>query len=379
MRDLTVIINGGGMVGAAAALACAKTGAKVKLFESNPPTFNNQTKEWDLRISSVNATNWQWLLSLGINDFINTNKVKSYQRLTVATQSGQSVTFDANEVGLPSLGVMVENKTLQSALWQSLERFDNVELVTGSRIFSLNSQANTVRLSNDTEVGFDLLLGCDGAQSFIAKLSNMTYRGWDYDQRCLLANVELEHSVAPETWEVFRPQGPYALLPLSDKKACLIDYDKKSVISERQQDKSALEEHLRRLFEPHIGAFSLLNAASFPLQRKHALQYSAYGCIALLGDSAHSIHPMAGQGVNLGFADIQCLTDELSKRSVYQAVEAYEKQRKFENAKMMRLMDALQITWRSTNPIARVFSSVSLNAARLPLVKRFLLKQAIGN
>ena len=185
----------------------------------------------------------------------------------------------------------------------------------------------TVRLTNDEHIPFDLLLGCDGANSVIAKLSNIAYRGWDYDQRCLLANVELEQPIEPETWEVFRPQGPYALLPLSDTKACLIDYDERASIRALQHDESALQKHLCSVFEPRVGKFRVIKAASFPLQRKHALYYTSNGCIALLGDSAHSIHPMAGQGVNLGFADIQCLVSELSNKPVIQALNAYEKQR----------------------------------------------------
>lgn len=379
MQDLTVVINGGGMVGAASALAFAKAGACVKLFESNPPSLDNQNNNWDLRISSVNAANWQWLLSLGIHGVIDPGKVKDYQRLTVTTQSGRSLTFDASEVGLTSLGVMVENNALQSSLWQCLRDYDNVDFVTEQRIDSLDSQQKTVRLTNNELIPFDLLLGCDGANSIIAKLSSIGYRGWDYDQRCLLANVELEQPIEPETWEVFRPQGPYALLPLSDTKACLIDYDERASIRALQHDESSLQKHLYTVFEPRVGKFRVIKAASFPLQRKHALNYTSNGCIALLGDSAHSIHPMAGQGVNLGFADIQCLVSELSNKPVFQALNAYEKQRKFENAKMMRLMDALQISWRSAHPLARFIADVSLNAAKAPLLKNFLIKQAIGD
>jgi 2-octaprenyl-3-methyl-6-methoxy-1,4-benzoquinol hydroxylase len=166
---------------------------------------------------------------------------------------------------------------------------------------------------------------------------------------------------------------------LSDTKACLIDYDERASIRALQHDESALQKHLCSVFEPRVGKFRVIKAASFPLQRKHALNYTFNGCIALLGDSAHSIHPMAGQGVNLGFADIQCLVSELSTQPVSLAVSAYEKQRKFENAKMMRLMDALQISWRSTHPLARFIADVSLTAAKAPLLKNFLIKQAIGD
>ncbi|MCA1768017.1 MAG: FAD-binding protein, partial [Idiomarina sp.] len=118
MKQLSVLINGGGMVGAAAALAFAQKGAQVTVLEPKPPVAGKSTdSDWDLRISSVNNSNWEWLLMLGIGGCLYQRRVFDYQRLTVTSLGGQSLSFHANEAGLTKLGVMVENNALQSALW----------------------------------------------------------------------------------------------------------------------------------------------------------------------------------------------------------------------------------------------------------------------
>ncbi|MCK7458244.1 FAD-dependent oxidoreductase [Idiomarina aminovorans] len=379
MKQLSVLINGGGMVGAAAALALAQKGVDVTLLEPKPPVADTNTDpDWDLRISSVNNSNWEWLLTLGMGDYLRQQRIFDYQQLTVTSLGGQSLSFHANEAGLNKLGVMVENNALQLALWAQLRTLNNVHLLTEESLDKLDVQAKTAVLSQGDRLNYDLLLGCDGANSKVAELSGFNYRGWDYDQRCLLANVSLEKPIEPETWEVFRPQGPYALLPLTEQQACLIDYGIRDDINRLERDKKVLEAHLKTLFSAHIGDFRLDKSASFPLQRKHAKSYVKAESIVLMGDSAHSIHPMAGQGVNLGFADVRCLIDALQKGSQRSALSQYESKRQRENAKMMRMMDAIQFGWRSNNPIMQLATTASLKVAGAPWVKRWLLQQAVG-
>lgn len=377
MKQLSVLINGGGMVGAAAALALAQQGANVTLLEPFPPGEDDSTDpDWDLRISSVNNSNWEWLLGLGIA--VRQQRVFDYQRLSVTSLSGHNLCFQAKEADLSRLGVMVENKALQLALWRKLRTLKNVDLRTGETLDKLNAQTKTVILSQGDTLSYDLLLGCDGANSKVAQLAGYHYRGWDYDQRCLLANVSLEKPIDPETWEVFRPQGPYALLPLTEQQACLIDYGLRDDINRLETDKAALEAHLCETFSSHIGNFQLLKSASFALQRKHATHYVKEDSIVLLGDAAHSIHPMAGQGVNLGFADVRCLVEVLAENTQSAALAKYETTRQGENAKMMRMMDAIQLGWRSRHSVLQFATTASLKIAALPWVKRWLLKQAVG-
>lgn len=380
MEQVSVLINGGGMVGAAAALALAKEGADVTLFEPKPPVTHDEghQPDWDLRISSVNNRHWEWLLSLGVGEVIRSQRVFDYDQLTVTAMGGLQLSFHANEIARTRLGVMVENNALQQALWAQLRTYNNVRLRTQETLTELDLSARTAVTTQGDTMNFDLLLGCDGAQSPIAQLAGVGYRGWDYDQRCLLAIVRVNEPLPAETWEVFRSQGPYALLPLTDGKACLIDYDLRDSVNRLERNQAELQAQLEQTFSPHIGEFELLKSASFPLQRKHANRYVTANSVVLLGDSAHSIHPMAGQGVNLGFEDVRYLIDALKAHPRQTALTYYEKTRQRENAKMMRMMDCLQIGWRNTHPLMRLTTKLSLTVASVSVIKRWLLRQAMG-
>lgn len=380
MEQVSVLINGGGMVGAAAALAFAKEGADVTLLEPKPPAIQgaDAQPDWDLRISSVNNSHWEWLLSLGVGEFIRSQRVFDYDQLSVTAPGAHQLSFHASEVACERLGVMVENNALQQALWTQLRTHNNVSIRLRETLTELDCSARTAVTSQGDALNFDLLLGCDGAHSKVAQLAGVGYRGWDYDQRCLLAIATVKNSLPAETWEVFRPQGPYALLPLTDGKACLIDYGLRDSVHKLERNPTALQAQLKQTFSPHIGEFELLKSASFPLQRKHANRYVTANSVVLLGDSAHSIHPMAGQGVNLGFADVRCLIEALKAKPQTTALKAYETTRQRENAKMMRMMDCLQIGWRSTHPLMQLTAKLSLSLASVSVIKRWLLRQAMG-
>ncbi|MGM0524891.1 MAG: FAD-dependent monooxygenase [Pseudomonadota bacterium] len=337
------VINGGGMVGASAALALAISGERVTLIDAQPATQTSD--DWDLRISSVNDNHWQWLLSLGIGDDLN-HKRMSYQRLSVKTISGTQLSFSAAEAGAEQLGVMVENNNLQTALWKSCQRHAAIKFKAPAQIAEFDLPNQRLTLDDGEQLDYDLLIGADGANSAVARAAAIGYRGWDYGQRCLLANVTLEQPIEAETWEVFRPQGPYALLPLSPHNACLIDYRSSAEIKSISGDADTLIAELRKTFGNVIGNFQLQRYASFPLQRKHALDYHKGDSLILMGDAAHTIHPLAGQGVNLGFADVR------SWLACGQNVKRYQQQRQQQNARMMRAMDLVNVGFRkSSKPI----------------------------
>lgn len=333
------VINGGGMVGAAAALALAEQGHAITVVDVQLPESDEAS--WDLRISSVNQHHWSWLLSLGIGQTINQGKVKPYTQLSVATQWGDSMRFSAADAQLPQLGVMVENNALQQALWDVLSHHPRVTLKVPARITQFELSQRTVTLDSGERCSYDILIGADGANSAVARAMGCSYRGWDYGQRCLLANVGLSQPLAAETWEVFRPEGPFALLPLTDNQACLIDYRSSTEIRQISADDKILTAALQKTFGEYIGDFELLRHASFPLQRKHALRYTDNRGVVLMGDAAHTIHPLAGQGVNLGFADIRSWLD------LNGDMTAYEHARKTQNQRMMRAMDVINWGFRS--------------------------------
>lgn len=340
------VINGGGMVGAAAALALAEQGEQVTLVDR--ATAAKRHSDWDLRISSVNQNHWTWLCGLGVSAAIDDDRVMPYQQLSVTTQQGDKLTFKAQEVGVDQLGVMVENNALQRALWQRLQTYSNVVLKAPAGIAEFDLGAKQLRLDSGGRLHYDVLIGADGAHSAVARAAGIRYRGWDYGQRCLLANVRLSQPIAAATWEVFRPEGPFALLPLTNQQACLIDYRRGAEITALSADKEQLSRALHHTFADAIGAFEVIKSASFPLQRKHALSYTKGSSVVLMGDAAHTIHPLAGQGVNLGFADIRSWLQSGGDTATY------NQQRQRENQRMMRAMDMINWGFRSQNPLIGV-------------------------
>lgn len=380
---MKIVVVGGGLVGASAALAMAQAGHQVTLIErAAPAAGSSESNDWDLRISSVHQQNQQWLAELGVWSQLPPARNFAYTELAVATQDGAELTFSAAEAGFAELGFMVENDALQLALWQQLET-NQVSVRCPDAVSSIDWHQQLVTTTEAESLPFDLLLGCDGANSATAKRAGIGRRGWDYGQRCMLANVITNRAIPTQTWEVFRSGGPYALLPLDTHRACLINYQPSHAISDlQQQGESAVVAELTGLFKPHIGDFKLQQSnsyASFPIQRHTALRYHAHNCVALLGDAAHSIHPLAGQGVNLGFADVQCLVHQLSTQPLATALPAYEAERRGLNQRMMRAMDAIHYGFGSNHLLPRWgLRGLFAGIAYLPPLKRQIVRAAMG-
>jgi len=367
---MNVVVIGGGMVGAAAALALAKHKHRVTVIEAAPEVISEG--DWDLRISSVHLRNVQWLKQLGVWQHIRNERVFDYTDLAVQSRDGQRVNFSAAEINEQSLGAMVENNALQQALWQQL-RANKVTILCETKVEQFNLPAQTVTLSNGESLAYDLLIGADGAHSQVAKVAGIGSRGWDYDMRCLLAIANVENELPSATWEVFRDKGPYALLPLGRHEACLIDYRSEQEWQQLSAQPAQVHHELNATFTPHIGPFKVQRFASFPLRRQRALSYHAHHSVVLIGDAAHSIHPLAGQGVNLGFADVQELALQLIEQPLTSALPAYERARVRENQHMMRAMDAIHVGFRSQHLLPR-----GIVAAGLAVVDKFTpLKSAL--
>lgn len=373
---MNVVVIGGGMVGAAAALALAKQNHTVTVIEAAAEVAS--AGDWDLRISSVHLANVRWLQQLGVWQGVRQARVFDYHELAVQSRDGQRLTFSAAEVGEQHLGAMVENNALQVALWAQL-RAHNVRVLPATRVTQFNISHKTLSLDNGETRDYDLLVGADGANSQVAKAAHIGTRGWDYDVRCLLAIANVEQPIAPATWEVFRANGPYALLPLGAHQACLIDYRSEQEWQQLSANQAAVEQALATTFMPHIGAHTVHRFASFPLRRQRALRYHAADSVVLVGDAAHSIHPLAGQGVNLGFADVQTLARQLAEQPLAAALRTYEQLRMQENQQMMRAMDAIHVGFRSEHLLPRGIVAAGLTLVdNVPLLKQALIRRAIG-
>lgn len=384
IRHTDVAVIGGGMVGGALALGLAQNGFSVVVLDKAPPPAFDPTAQPDVRISAISAASVQLLRSLGVWDAVLAMRAHPWRRLETWEWQTAHVVFDAAELKLPNLGYMVENNVLQLALWQALEAHPQVTLLHGSALNEIHGQH--LHLTDDTEIVARLVVGADGAQSQVRQVAGIGVHGWQYPQSCMLITVKSENEPGDSTWQQFTPTGPRAYLPLYDNWASLVWYDTPARIRQLQAlSMTQLQREISAHFPERLGNVTPVAAGAFPLTRRHALQYVQPG-LALVGDAAHTIHPLAGQGVNLGYRDVDALLDVLANaRSVGEdwaslpVLERYQSRRRVDNLLMQSGMDLFYAGFSNDLGPLRILRNVGLMAAqRAGVLKRQALKYALG-
>lgn len=383
-----VAVVGGGMVGGALALGLAQNGFAVTVLEKSPPPAFDSTSQPDVRISAISASSVALLRSLGVWDAVLAMRAHPWRRLETWEWQNAHVVFDASELKLPNLGYMVENNVLQLALWQALEAHPQVTLLQGTSLEKMHSQGEgqILRLTNASEIHAKLVVGADGAMSQIRQQAGIGTHGWQYPQSCMLITVKSENEPGDSTWQQFSPTGPRAFLPLFENWASLVWYDTPARIRQLQSlTMPQLQREIAAHFPVRLGEVTPVAAGAFPLTRRHAQQYVQPG-LALVGDAAHTIHPLAGQGVNLGYRDVDALWDVLaSARSVGEhwaslpVLQRYQARRRADNLLMQSGMDLFYAGFSNDLAPLRVLRNVGLMAAqRAGALKRQALKYALG-
>lgn len=311
---LDVAVVGGGMVGAAAALALARAGLSVALLEARPPTAWSVADEVDLRVVGLAPSSLELLDGLGVWTSIREARAGCYRHMHVwEAATGASIHFDAASEGRAALGYIVENNLVQWALWQALtdagvRRLCPAE-VTG---FDTRDDRVQLQLADGEALTAALLVAADGAGSPLRKLAGIGTRGRDYAQRAVVAHVGTERLHEQTAWQRFLPSGPLALLPLADGRSSLVwslpEAEARRVLA---LDDQAFRDELGAASDFRLGRITgTTPRAAFPLKLQLAERYQAERFV-LLGDAAHAVHPLAGQGVNLGLRDVAELRDTL--------------------------------------------------------------------
>ncbi len=310
-----VAIVGGGMVGGALALGLAQQGFTVTVLEKAAPPAFDPASAPDVRISAISAASVGLLKSLGVWDAIRAMRVHAYRRLETWEWESAHVAFDAAELKLPELGYMVENKVLQWGLWQALAAHEAVTLCVGSELKTMQrgETQTALHLREGETIHARLVIGADGANSQVREMAGIGVHAPAIsavlyaDQRRMRRRSRRQH------WQQFTPSGPRAFLPLFDHWASLVWYDAPARIRQLQSMTMAqLQQEIASHFPARLGRVTPQAAGAFPLTRRHALQYVQPG-LALVGDAAHTIHPLAGQGVNLGYRDVDALLEILAE------------------------------------------------------------------
>jgi len=383
------VVVGGGMVGAAAALGLAQRGFNVAMIEHEAPAAFDAEAAADLRISAIGCASVRLLQQLGAWQGVEQMRSTPYRRLETWEKPGSEVIFDAAALGLPELGHMVENRVLQLALWQQIEQQDSIRCFCPSRLQHLSKQDDdswSLQLTSGEQLQTKLVIAADGANSLVLQLSGIGVDGWQYRQSCMLISVETEVAGQDATWQQFFPSGPRAFLPLFANNASLVWYDSPQRIRYLQSlNMKQLTQEVTQAFPARLGAIKALSAGAFPLVRRHAQRYVLPGLV-LVGDAAHTINPLAGQGVNLGYRDIEALLDVLTESRDRQeawwrekVLLRYQRRRRLDNMMMQSGMDLFYTAFSNDLAPVRALRNMALMAAqRAGGLKVKTLKYALG-
>ncbi|MBA6389162.1 FAD-dependent monooxygenase [Colwellia sp. BRX10-3] len=387
MNQFDCVVVGGGMVGAASALSLAKLGLNVAIIEKNAPEMFSPDQAFDLRVSAISLASEQLLKQLDAWQQLQLWRMCPYKRLGVWEFEQSYTEFNAQDISQTHLGHIVENRLIQLSLWQQLQQHSNITLLCPDTLIKLDQSPTDVELTlSSGTINAKVVIGADGANSYVRKLTNIGTTGWDYAQSAMLINVQTGKPQQDITWQQFLPTGPLAMLPMPGNCASLVWYDNKDEIKRLSAlSDSNLAQEIMQNFPKCIGKVSVINKAAFPLTRRHANQYHK-GRVLLIGDAAHTINPMAGQGVNLGFKDVKALQHVIAKAigdgetwHDPQVLSRYQQKRRTDNLLMMTTMDALYLSFSHVSPLVKLARNAGLMMVnKVPSLKNKALAYACG-
>lgn len=381
-----IAVVGGGIVGIATACALARAGFDVQLIErgSAPPAFD--PAQVDPRVYAISAGSIEFLQSLDAWTSVRETRAQSIQRMHVWDRDpGQPLRFDAADAAAPDLGWIVEGRLLAHTLWSMLPA-SCARTGVGVRAVRFDEESGAeLALSDGSVLQARLAIGAEGGESGLREAAGIDTAGWSYASSAVVCHLETSVPHRGTALQRFLPSGPVALLPLADGRRSLVwsttDADARELLA---LDDATFAAHLREAMQDAAGTLSTpTRRLSFPLRLLHARQYVAQRC-ALVGDSAHVIHPLAGQGLNLGLADACTLVSALAAAraarrdwSALRTLQRFERARQAENLDMLALTDLLGRVFALDLPGWRTLLSLGLRTVeRLQPVKSALAARA---
>lgn len=376
------------MVGAAVACCLGGSHLGVALIEAQPPEAFSVEQPHDLRVSALSIASKNILESIGAWKGVTSRRFCPFKRMRVWESAGDT-TFNSDDIRLPELGYIVENRITQLALLERLPDFSNVQVFMPATIekFNYHGSGSELVLADGAVLHAKLVVAADGGQSRIRQSVGLGVTSWDYNQHALVIYVETAYPQQDITWQRFVPSGPQAFLPLTDNYGSIVWYQSPDEVRRlKALSLDALKAELLAAFPDCLGEITqILGVASFPLKRQHAQSYVKPG-IALVGDAAHMINPLAGQGVNIGLLDAAALAEVLLEAhgrgkdiADVTVLKRYEAMRRNENLKMMTVMDVFYKSFSNDILPVKFIRNLGLGLAqRITPVRNKVMKAAMG-
>lgn len=381
-----VLIAGGGVVGLTAACAMAKRGFTVAVVDAG--NLQADTTAPDLRVYAINKSSQNLFSELGVWQRMDRARISPYSQMHVwDALSGAHLDFDSRAIVAPDLGAIIEESVLKQALLEQIATMPTICLVPQRPVDDVRLLEHRIRIcSQDEYWDGQLLMVADGAHSPVRQKLQVQLTSWSYKQQALVAMVSTENAHHATAYQVFHPDGPLAFLPLANPHQCSIVW---STLPERAQELMALEEtdfnnELGKAFAHKLGKTHLISARhQFPLHMRHVQSYVGKRWL-ILGDAAHTIHPLAGLGLNVGLADVTSWLNILDKSNgtlvANKLLGAYQRERKNAVWQMIMLMEGLKRLFGQSFAPVVTLRGLGLRACNeFGPIKKLLIQHAAGS
>jgi len=379
--ECDVAVVGGGLVGVAAALGLQQQGYRVRLIERGAAP--RARDDYDVRVYAVSAATQRFLGRLGVWQSIIDRRVSPYRRMHIWERDvADGIGFDAADIHAPTLGHIVESGVMLNALWQALPAnlAQTDTTVTDVRV---DDTGVRLHLSDRSELNAALLVIAEGRESALRERAGFELTSGDYPQTAVVCHVQTEAAHQQTCWQRFLPTGPLAFLPLADGR-CSIVWSTTEAEELLQLDDVTFSVRLGAASQHVLGRIlSVTPRLRFGLGLRHANHYVSER-MALIGDAAHVVHPLAGQGVNLGLADAEALVRVLaepppSDPGRLRRLKRYERSRRADVTEMIAVTDALYRAYALDMPGLSALRGLGFRAvAALPPLRRQLIRRAAG-
>lgn len=395
VEQFDVVVVGAGMVGSLFAAALGGSGLRIALIDGMPPQKPDVSGPFEPRVSALTRASERMIENVGAMGRLEGTRLCQFTDMDVWEADGTGhIHFSAREIGESHLGIMIENRLLQWALTERAAEHENIDFICPDKLQTLERLPRCwqVTLASGRVLQTKLVVGADGAQSAVRQQAGLTLRELDYAQQALVTTVRCEKPHEYTAWQRFLPTGPVALLPVlgqdGDAHQCSIVWTLDNAEAERVRvlDDAAFCRELGHAFEHRLGRIvSADRRFAFPLVARHARDYALEG-LALIGDAAHTIHPLAGQGVNLGFLDAAVLAEEILRAmgrglpvDEFSTLRRYSRRRRGHNSLLMHTMTGFQKLFGADDLGLRLLRNAGLNIVdRLGPVKNQIVREAMG-